>query len=164
MLDFLLENWNNALTILTFVGSAVLGYYQLKHIRAQQPSIEIQNITKAHYFQDNEDITYDIQIEVMNAGGGQATVTGGKLIFPPLKRYDPRRWLRRPTGDVTVSFSDVTVQIASKDTATIPFSESYQPPPIEDAFESRTEIDGMIVINTTANNIFTDITVRSPHE
>jgi len=47
LVDVLLGRWNDILTICSFVLAVGIGYYQIKHYRAQSPNLSIIEISDA---------------------------------------------------------------------------------------------------------------------
>lgn len=79
VLDYILDNWNNALTLITFAVTATLAFYQIRHYRNQPASLEIDAITDAECHDFENYTKYDLTVRLRNDGRDPASIPAGGL-------------------------------------------------------------------------------------
>lgn len=91
----LIQHWNDVLTVLTFLITVLIGYYQVQHYRAQSPTISIHNVENAEYAprnkngfshgyadEDYQSTFYSLHTEAENSGREPATISEATLRLP----------------------------------------------------------------------------------
>lgn len=139
MIDFLLNSWNDTLTILAFIIALVTGVYQVQHYRALSPNLKIISITTADYSQDpskdEEGTRYELEVRTRNKGREATTIVDGSLF---IHRTDEELDLQRYEGSTTVPIAgdsppnlpspvDSEKRVAGNDVANIKFRTTGRP-------------------------------------
>ena len=67
-LSSLLAHWNDILTVLTFLLTSILVFYQIRYYRNQSPSLELVNVTNAEYHDFDKYTKYEFTVRLKNDG------------------------------------------------------------------------------------------------
>ena len=162
VIDFVINHWNNLLTITAFLLAAITGYYQVRDYRAQQPEIKILSLDNPTYYatkiddyddktqtedyedhESIEDTYYSVDILLENDGRNPATISdfSVELSSSELELYNERTtryrgWRQKP------------IKLNANDRRKINLFTSGE---IRDQYED--EIQGILKLDTTTGVI-----------
>lgn len=77
--EFLIDHWNDILTVLTFVSTIAIAFYQIRYYRNQQPAFELGNVTNAEYHDFDDYTKYEFTIAVKNNGRDPVSIPKAEL-------------------------------------------------------------------------------------
>jgi hypothetical protein len=156
ILDWILSNWNDVLTITLAITTLVIGYYQVKYYRAQSPQVKISEIDDPSYggkkdaigsYGENEDrfdgTYYSFDLTVGNEGREPATISKAQLILPDMD--EELELLNRQTK--TGQRSEI-VRLEGNDRKSIYYCAYGD---VRD--EYTTEVNGIVCLETTTGSI-----------
>lgn len=76
----IVEHRNDILTIATFAVTVILSGYKIRYYRAQQPSLELVNVSEARYKDFDEYTEYEFTVELVNDGRDPVFIPDAELI------------------------------------------------------------------------------------
>lgn len=76
---FIIEHWNDILTVLTFASTVAIAFYQIRYYKNQQPSFELGSVTNAEYHDFDDSSEYESTIAVKNDGRDPVFIPNAEL-------------------------------------------------------------------------------------